>query len=373
MYDVIVVGARCAGSPTAMLLSQKGYKVLLVDRSTFPSDILSTHFIHFAGVAHLKRWGLLEEVKATNCPPVKKMTLDFGPFSLSGSPPPTANGVDEGLGPRRLVLDKILIDAARRAGAEVREGFSVDEIIKEGESVVGIKGHSRNGPAVEERARITIGADGAHSVVARAVEAPTYNERPSLTCGYYSYWSNVPVEGAEMTIRENQMVIAFPTNDAQTLVIVMWPNSEFARIRADVEASYMSALSAAPSLLERVRAGRRTEKFYGTADVPNFFRKPFGPGWALVGDAGYHKDPITAQGITDSFRDAEFLSEAIDAGLSGEQPLAEALAHYEQRRNEACMPMYEMTCERATLATPPPEILQLMLALRGNQEDTTAS
>jgi flavin-dependent dehydrogenase len=368
MYDAIVIGARCAGSPTAMLLARRGHRVLLLDRSTFPSDHLSTHFIHLAGVACLKRWGLLERVRATNCPPIKTVRFDFGLFSLSGAPPATPCGVSEALAPRRKVLDKILLDAAREAGAEVREGFVVREILKEGGRVAGIRGQAQGGPLVTEHARITIGADGLHSVVARAVEAPVYQEKPSLTCGYYTYWADVPVDGVEVYLRENLCVIAFPTNDAQALVVVLWPNSEFPNVRARVEESYMRALEATPQLMERVRGGRRAERFYGTADVPNFFRQPYGDGWALVGDAGYHKDPISAQGITDSFRDAELVAAAIDDGLSGRRPLEEALADYERRRNEAAMPGYEFTCLRATLAPPEPEMLQLIFALQGNQE-----
>lgn len=123
-------------------------------------------------------------------------------------------------------------------------------------------------------------------------------------------------------------------------------------------------------MAERVCSGRRVEQFYGSAGLPFFFRKPYGPGWALVGDAGYHKDPITAQGITDAFRDAELLSEAIDAGLSGRQLLDAALACYEQQRDEAAMPIYEFTYQLAALRPPAPEMQQLFAALRHNQEQT---
>jgi flavin-dependent dehydrogenase len=119
-----------------------------------------------------------------------------------------------------------------------------------------------------------------------------------------------------------------------------------------------------------VRAGRREERFAGTADLPNFFRRPYGPGWALVGDAGFHKDPFLAQGISDAFRDAELLAEALDAGLAGRRPLEAALAEYEQRRNEAALPFYELNYQAATLEPPAPQLLQLRAALRGNPEDT---
>src|SRR5579864_5635767 len=137
MYDAIVIGARCAGSPTAMLLARKGYRVLLVDKATFPSDIMSTHYIHQPGVAQLQRWGLLENVIASNCPPILPFRFDLGPFILTGVPP-QADGIAQAYCPRRTVLDKILVDAAVAAGAELREDFTVQEVLRDGQRVVGI-------------------------------------------------------------------------------------------------------------------------------------------------------------------------------------------------------------------------------------------
>ncbi|MGH8985585.1 MAG: NAD(P)/FAD-dependent oxidoreductase, partial [Acidimicrobiia bacterium] len=186
-YDVIVVGARCAGSPTAMLLAQKGYNVLVVDRATFPSDTLSTHIVHPPGAAALWRWGLLDRLTATGCPPIHTYTFDFGPFTLSGAP-----GTDDApvaYCPRRTVLDKLLVDAASEAGAEVREGFTVDEVVVEQGRVVGVRGHGQDGRVVVEHAKVVVGADGRYSRVAQAVDPEQYNEKPQLLCGYYSYWS----------------------------------------------------------------------------------------------------------------------------------------------------------------------------------------
>ena len=171
MYDAIVVGARCAGSPTAMLLARAGYRVLLVDRAGFPSDTLSTHYIHQPGVARLRRWGLLDRVVATGCPPARRMTFDVGPFALSGAPTP-ADGADAAYAPRRYLLDQILLEAASAAGAEVRERFSVGELLIEDGRVTGIRGRQAGGATVTERAAIVIGADGMRSRVARAVGAP---------------------------------------------------------------------------------------------------------------------------------------------------------------------------------------------------------
>jgi flavin-dependent dehydrogenase len=369
MYDAIVVGARCAGSPTALLLARQGLRVLLLDRVSFPSDTLSAHFIHQPGIASLERWGLLEPVAASNCPPAREQLFDVGPFQLKGAPPP-AGDIAVAYAPRRTVLDTILVEAAAMAGAEVRERFSVSELIMDGERVTGIRGHAAGGGTVTEHARIVIGADGLHSFVARNVQAPTYNVRPALTCAYYSYWSDVALDTPELYPRPDRMILAAPTNDGQKLVIIYWPHSMFHTVRADIEGHFLSALDLAPGLAERVRLGTRTERFRGTADLRNFYRRPYGPGWALVGDAGYHKDPITAQGITDAFRDAELVAGAIVDGFAGRRPLTEALATYEQRRNEATLPMYELTCQFAALQPPPPETQALFAALRDNQEQT---
>ncbi|HEX2507100.1 MAG TPA: NAD(P)/FAD-dependent oxidoreductase [Miltoncostaeaceae bacterium] len=370
MYDAIVVGARCAGSPTAMLLARAGHRVLLVDRAGFPSDTLSTHYIHQPGVARLRRWGLLDRVAATGCPPARRLTFDVGPFALSGAPV-AAEGADVAYAPRRYLLDQILVEAAAEAGAEVRERFSVSEVLTEAGRVTGIRGRAAGGATVTERARIVIGADGMRSRVARAVGAPAYGARPGRTCAYYTYWSGLPLDGAELYPRDGRMIIAGPTNDGRTIVTVFWPRDEFHRVRADIEGSFLEAAALAPSLAERMRAGRRAERFSGTGDLPFFFRRPHGPGWALVGDAGAHKDPITAQGISDAFRDAELLAEAVDDGLGGRRPLDEALAEYERRRNEAALPLYEFTHELAGLEPPGPEMQALFGALRDDPEGTS--
>jgi flavin-dependent dehydrogenase len=352
-----------------MLLARKGYRVLLVDRDRFPSDHMSTHWIHQPGVAQLERWGLREPLAATGCPPITSITMDLGPFALRGTPPPVGN-VAEAYCPRRTVLDKLLVDAAVAAGAELRERFSVQDVIFDGDRVSGITGQSSTGTTVTEQARMVIGADGIHSLVARQVEAPAYNTKPTLNVAYYSYWSGVPLDGVEFYPRDARAFGVMPTHDGLAVIIVGWPYIEFHTFRADIEANFLKTLELAPGLAERVRQGKREERFIGTADLPFFFRKPYGPGWALVGDAGYHKDPITSQGITDAFRDAELLAEAIDDGLRGMRTLDVALADYERRRNQAALPMYELTHQFAMLEPPPPEMQQLFAALRNNQEQT---
>ena len=370
MYDAIVVGARCAGSPTAMLLARRGLRVLVVDRAGFPSDTLSTHYIHQPGVERLRRWGLLDRVVATGCPPARRLTFDVGPFALSAAPPP-AGGSDAAYAPRRRLLDQVLVEAAAEAGAEVRERFSMSEVLIEDGRVTGIRGRAPGGATVTERARIVVGADGVHSRVAKAVGAPAYDARPGRTCAYYTYWDGLPLDGAELYPRPGRMVIAGPTNEGRAVVTSFWPRPEFHRVRADVEGAFLDAVALAPSLAERMRAGSRAEPFRGSGDLPFFFRRPYGPGWALVGDAGSHKDPLTAQGITDAFRDAELLSEAIADGLGGRRPLGEALAGYGRRRDEEARPMYEFTHELAALAPPSPEMQALFGALRDDPEATS--
>ena len=362
-YDVIVVGARCAGSPTAMLLARLGYRVLLLDRATFPSDSMRAHFVRHPGVERLDHWGLLPRIAASGCPAIRRWVVDLGDFPLP-MPGEVLDGGPLQYAPRRFVLDAILVEAAAAAGVEVREGFSVQEVLWENGRVVGVRGRARGGREVTERARLVVGADGLHSLVARAVGAPAYDARPTLACSYYSYFSDVPIDGLNVAYRADRVVIAVPTNGDLTLVYVAAPIAAFPAFRADIEGAFFDSLDRVPWLAERVRNGRRAERWLGSGDLPNFFRKPYGPGWALVGDAGYHRDPIPARGISDAFRDAELLAEVIDAGFAGRLPLEAALAGYERRRNEAARPLYEETLARAAFQPFPPEVYAQRAALR---------
>ena len=365
-YDAIVVGARCAGSPTAMLLARKGYNVLVVDQAIFPSDTISTHLIHPPGVAALQKWGLLDRVVATECPPIETYVFDFGPFTISGAPGTAEAPV--AYAPRRTVLDKLLVDAASEAGAEIREGFTVEAVEVEDGRVAGIRGRSRSGGTVTERAQVVIGADGRHSVVARTVAPEQYNEKPQLLAGYYSYWRGLPMEGRfETYIRPDRGIAAWPTNDDLTLVIGGWPVAEFYANKRDIEGNFLKMLDLAPSFAERVRGASREEKFVGTA-VFNYFRKPYGPGWALVGDAGYNRDFITGQGIQDAFRDAELCATALDETFTGARTFDVAMGEYQSARDQQVLPMFEFTTLLATLEPPPPELQQLLGAVHGNQE-----
>ncbi|MDQ1696118.1 MAG: hypothetical protein QOJ03_1471 [Frankiaceae bacterium] len=365
-YDAIVVGARCAGSPTAMLLARKGYRVLVVDQATFPSDTLSTHMIHAPGVSALTRWGLIEQVVASGCPRIDTYSFDFGPITISGTPRPQ-DGISHGYAPRRTVLDKILVDAAAAAGAEVREAFTVEDLVVEGGVVVGISGHSHDGPTVVERAPVVIGADGRNSRVAKVVRPEQYNDKPKLQWSYYTYWSGLPVSGFEVVVRPDRGWGALPTNDGLTLVVVGWPFAEAPAYKSDIEANYLKTFELAPEFAERVRSATREEPFSGGA-VPNFFRKPFGPGWALTGDAGYNKDPISAQGISDAFRDAELCVTALDETFNGGRSFDDAMSAYQRARDTHVLAVYDFTTQLATMQAPPPEMQQLLGAVHGNSE-----
>jgi flavin-dependent dehydrogenase len=370
MQDIIVVGARCAGAPTAMLLARKGYRVLLVDRSTFPSDIPHGHYIRRHGPRRLREWGLLDGIIATGCPPSTTITLDTGEVRLVGRDL-VVDGLAAGYGPRRGVLDQLLIDGAVAAGVQFREGFAAEEYVSEDERIVGIRGRDRTGGAlVTERAILTVGADGRGSRLARAVQAPEYEATPTLLCWHFSYWSGVAATGVEIYMRPERGIFAFPTNDGLFAVFVGWPIGCQRAIRADLERQFMAVIDLVPELAARLRAGRREEWFSGAANLPNFLRRPCGPGWALVGDAGCHKDPYLALGICDAFRDAEFLVDAIDEGLGERRPLEAALQNYERRRNEATMADYRLNLDLARFTPPSAEQQRLQAALHGNQEDT---
>src|ERR1700758_271109 len=270
MYDAIVIGARCAGAATAMLLARHGHRVLLLDRAAFPTDVHKGHFIRKHGPKRLADWGLLDKIVTTNCPPVFTHLTDFGDFPLIGRDIRVGN-VAWGYAPRRRQLDQVLVEAAVEAGAEFRPTFVVDSCLWEGDRVTGIRGRDhRQRISSTEEAVVTIGADGRNSTLARVVGAPSYEETPTLTCCYFSYWSGVSIEGFEWYLRKNRVIFAFRTNDDLTAIFIGWPINEFASVRADIEGQFMRVVDMIPEFGERVRSGRREERFYGAADMPNY-------------------------------------------------------------------------------------------------------
>ena len=368
MFDAIVIGSRCAGAPTAMLLARAGRRVLVVDRATFPSDVLSGHTIQAAGVARLRRWGLLDKVRATGAPFTSRVRFDFGHVVLDGEPVPV-DGINEAVCIRRTVLDTLLTAEAADAGAEVRQGFTVQELLWDGDRVVGIRGRA-NGATVEERAHIVIGADGARSFVARSVRAATYHEVPATTVNVYSYWRGLDIDAIELYSRPSRFFVAAPTNDGLAFVNQTVPAHEAHRYRGRTAEACAATIAEVPHLADRLTRAERVERFRWAPPGDGFFRVATGPGWALVGDAGYHLDPITAQGMLDAFRDADLLAAAVDRGLSGS--MSDELVGYQRARDTAAMPMYEHTANLANVeAPPPPEMLALVDALAGNPAQTS--
>jgi 2-polyprenyl-6-methoxyphenol hydroxylase-like FAD-dependent oxidoreductase len=371
MYDAIIVGARCGGAPTAMLLARAGRRVLLVDRSTFPSDVLSGHAIQPAGVARLARWGLLDRVRASGTPFTPAVRFDAGPVVLEGTPTP-ASGIADTVCIRRTVIDSLLVDAAAEAGVEVREGCTVKELVYADGRVAGVRGRDGNGRLFTEKAAIVIGADGMHSMVARTARAAAYHEFPAVTVNAYSYWAGLDVDAVELYGRPGRFIVAVPTNDNLVIINQGVSVADQAVYRANMEKEFRRTLHLAPQLAERVAGGERVERFRFTTHTNGYFRVAGGPGWALVGDAGYHKDPITAQGMLDAFRDAELLAGAVDRGLEGGPGgLDRALAGYQAARDRAALPMYELTCQLARLEPPDEIMARLMTALAGNAAETS--
>ncbi|HTA03427.1 MAG TPA: NAD(P)/FAD-dependent oxidoreductase [Streptosporangiaceae bacterium] len=353
MYDVIVVGARCAGAPLAMLLARAGHKVALADRASFPSDTMSTHFLWQRGAARLNAWGLLGRLEARGCAPIRQITFDTGPVQLTGIGP-AIDGVAETYCPRRTVLDALLAEAAAESGAELVDGFVVADLLWSDGRVAGVRGHASGSPAQSSlRARLVVGADGLHSTVARKAGARAYQSRPPLTAMYYSYWSGISHLGASFHIRPGRLILTWPTNDDLTCIAVAWPHDEFRQVRTDVEGSFRAALKLVPGLREVVESGRRDQRFTGTGDLPNLYRESAGPGWALAGDAGHHKDPCTGMGISDAFLAADLLAGAIDDGLTGRQLMDDALAQYQHRRDVLTANGFELTLATARLAPLP--------------------
>ena len=349
MYDVIVVGARCAGASLAMLLARAGHRVALVDRASFPSDTMSTHFLWQRGAGRLRTWGLLDRLEARGCDPIREITFDVGPVQLSGTAP-AVGGAAHAYCPRRTVLDTLLVDAATEAGAELIESFTVDEVLWSDGRAVGVKGRSRDQMARSMPARVVVGADGRHSTIARAFGAHPYHEHPPLTGVYYSYWGGLQGMGASFHARAGRLILVWPTNDELTCIYVAWPREEFRHVRKDVRRSFEASLALVPGLQDAVGSGERVERFTGTDDLPNFYRTSAGPGWALAGDAGHHKDPSTGMGMSDAFLAADLLADALHHELIEDRPQDEALASYQHDRDALTANGFDLTLSTARLA-----------------------
>ncbi len=353
-YDVAVVGARCAGSPCAMLLARKGYRVLLLDRDRLPSEHpMSTHGVHARGLGYLAQWGVLEQVEAIGAEPATAIRLDTGGFAVEAPLPPVdgaPGGLSKSLGPRRVALDHVLLRGAETAGVEIRDGCTVEHLLMDDGVVRGVRARSDTGTTFSVAARFVIGADGPGSRVATDAGAEKYNRVPARQGTVWSYWSGVDLANKLwIAPRDGENVYAFPTSGGLSLIGVNWAIDRFKEIGGDPGERFEQVVaSALPELHAYMREGRREEKWWRGA-TESFFRVPCGPGWALAGDAGQKFDPCTAQGITHTFRDAAKLSDAVDAGLSGRSELAESLRAFHDDRDRWLKPFYDFTCDMARM------------------------
>jgi flavin-dependent dehydrogenase len=362
-HDVVVVGGRVAGAATAMLLARIGHDVVVLDQASFPSDTVSTHSIARSGVVQLRRWGLLDEVLASGAPAIRQVTFNAGDESTSRTIK-DKSGVDLLVAPRRYVLDTLLATAAKHAGAEVRTGITATGLQRDGHGrVVGVFGHDRAGARIEIGARYVIGADGLRSRVAGLVDATVNEAGRAGSAAQYTYYSGIPWSGIEFFVAKRSFAGVFPTHDGQACIWVCTPSADAKAVRrrtgSRVEAFGELLERGAPELAERLRHARRTSPVLGMLRQP---RQAFGPGWALVGDAGYYRDAITAYGISDAFRDAELLAVALARALDGDSEETTALAAYQQQRNKALREIFEITCRLA--AYPPvPTFIELQKQL----------
>ena len=319
-YDVVIAGARCAGASTAMLLARRGLRVLVVDPVRYGSDTLSTHALMRGAVLQLHRWGVLDAVRAAGTPPIGATTFHYGEETIE-VPIKMRDGVDALYAPRRTVLDPILVDAAREAGAEVVYGQSVIDLLHDDRGRV--RGAKISGPdrrVTDVSADFVIGADGMRSRVARILEAEVDYAAQHAACSIYRYWQDLSIEHYHWFYEPGVSIGTIPTNDGATCVFVLLPQALFNERRHEgIEALHQGALArVSTELAESVANSHRSGKVRAFAGAPGFLRRAAGPGWALVGDAGYFKDPITAHGISDALREAEILSRALaDDGEDG--------------------------------------------------------
>lgn len=348
-HDVVVVGARCAGAATAMLLARRGHDVTLVDRARFPSDTLSTHAISRGGVVQLRRWGLLDAVLDRGAPPVRTVSFHVGDEVVRKTVKHRA-GVDLLVAPRRHVLDQILVEAAVAAGVQLRTGVTVTRLGRDGAGrVTGVAGHDERGIEVALDGRYVVGADGVRSRVARAVGAEVVDARPSTGATHYAYYAGLDGDGFEFHVGDRLFPGVFRTHDAEACVWLCSPASAAGGLRGRERDAAFDALVArgAPQLAARLTRAERTSPLRGAAGLPNHVRRAWGAGWALVGDAGYHRDPVTGHGITDAFRDAELLARALDDTLRGDVDEASALSAYERQRDSWLREVFDATCALA--------------------------
>lgn len=364
-YDVVVVGARVAGAATAMLLARRGHRVLMVDRAPAGADTTSTHAVLRSGVLQLKRWGLLDRVIDSGTPAIPRVTLGFGselvPIDLSDD-----FGVDSLYAPRRTVLDPILTDAAVEAGVEYLERCRAKSLVKDHDGTVrGVVLDAGDGE-ITVAARMVIGADGAWSKMAKWVDAPTYSQYPATNAVSYAYYRGIETHGVYFQFTQGVTAGLIPTNDDLVCVYGGWPKDSTTAFREDPDGTFVSKVASShPSLAAAMAGATRVTPFRGVQGLAGFLRKPGGPGWALVGDAAYTKDPVSAHGISDALRDAELCACAVDVSLTDPGEAEAAIDRYQTVRDRLSSGMLAWSSELAAYQWDEARASQLMRNLSG--------
>jgi flavin-dependent dehydrogenase len=350
-YDVVVVGGRVAGASTALLLARAGARVALVERSRRGSDTVSTHGLMRAGVLQLARWDLLGGIVRAGTPPVRRTLFSYADGDrVQVSIQPKA-GVDALYAPRRHLLDRLLVGAAADAGADVWHGATVSSLVQDPSGRVrGVRARRADGAEITLTAHTTVGADGIRSSVAQQVRAPVLRAGRAASALLYRYVSDLPTVGYEWAYGVGAAAGLIPTNDGATCVFVATTPARLRRLRRSGGAgpAFSTLLTAAaPGFVDRVRTAPAASPMRGWAGVPGHVRQAWGPGWALVGDAGYFKDPITAHGMTDALRDAELLADQLLDVIGGRVPEAIGLATYQKTRDRLSEQLFAATEEVA--------------------------
>jgi 2-polyprenyl-6-methoxyphenol hydroxylase-like FAD-dependent oxidoreductase len=338
-YDAVVVGARCAGAAVAMLLARQGLSVLLVERDRHGADTLSTLALMRAGVLQLHRWGLLDRVRAAGTPAITSTSFIYGDETIT-VPIRSRNGVDALYAPRRTLIDRLLAEAASNSGADVVHGPRLVDLERGPHGrVIGAVIEERGGALRRVGAGIVIGADGLRSTVARLVGAETCREGRHACGVTYTFWPGLENARSRWYYRPGVAAGVIPTNNGDACVFAATPQARFHdEIQTDMEAGYRRVLAeCAPTLAGEVADREPSERLRGFPGHAGLMRRSHGPGWALVGDAGYFKDPITAHGISDALRDAELLARAVGCGSD------RALAEYQSTRDELSRELFEIT------------------------------
>ncbi len=357
--DVVIVGARAAGAATALLLARAGLSVVVVDRERPGCDTLSTHALMRGAVVQLQRWGLLDDVIGAGAPPIRETTFHYADESV-WLPIKPGGGVDALYAPRRTVLDPLLVEAARQAGAVVRYGETLVGLRTRSGRVTGVEVRGRDGRVEAIHAPLVIGADGRRSTLAHLVEAPITHRAGFTTACAYGYYRGLPCAGYEWAYRTSGMAGLIPTNDDAICVFVAQRPGRLGRGRAGLEAALADA---SPHLADRVRSAEPASPVRTFVGQPGHLRRAWGPGWALVGDAGSWKDPISAHGLTDALRDAELLADAAVRVLAEEASETEAFGYYQAIRDRLTLPILTGSAEIAAMEWDDDRIRVLLRAL----------